>query len=430
MMAHAPDELPGNAADFSVARASVRSLGERGFLFFNNYVRGYTMPARPAAQFLVHLPGGTLAVPRRPVDLPTGVYFIWPFNFRANDITIRYSTAQLFTSLDASRKNGPATFYFEAIAGIPVEFAFDAANIRNVRSSSGKQVKESGVLYLSGIKPGLESSIQLTSKNGSTVRLVVLSAEQAEDAWKVRIGGEEHLLLSAQDFFTDPDTEPAGIWLRSRANPHFEFTVTPPLSFPFRSSLPLKKTSGTENATGYGAVAESRKVGVELKQIEAAGTAPSIKYGPALSWRPIGVAQAPPEQEMPQAARWSIKIPKGAMNGLSELFLEVNYEGDVARLYAANLLLDDNFFNGQPWMVGLGRFLHQENRRSFDLSVLPLRSDAPVYMALGQKMKFGANGQTARLAGVRLVPEYELRLCAPDILNICGTIVNERPGNP
>jgi hypothetical protein len=411
MVAHAPDALPSSAADLKVPRASVRSLGERGFIFFNNYVRGYAMPARPGTQFLVRLPGGTLSVPNEPVDLPSGAYFIWPFNFRAGDITIRYSTAQLFTRLDAGAKNGPATFYFEAIHGIPVEFAFDASSIQSVHASSGAQLTKSGVLYLDGIKPGIESSIELTSRSGSTVRLVVLTAQEAENAWKVRVGGGEHLLISAQDFFSDPDAPSGRIWLRSRANPHFEFVLTPPLTSLFQASLPLKRTGATENTTQFAADAGTQEIGLEFKQIKTAGSAPPITLGPALSWRPIGVAQAPAEQEPPQAARWSITVPPAAMSGLSELFLEVDYRGDVARLYGATRLLDDNFFNGQPWSIGLGRFLNQQNPRTFELSILPMRSDAPVYLELGRKLTFSANGQVATLEGLRLVPEYELLLC-------------------
>jgi hypothetical protein len=44
------------------------------------------------------------------------------------------------------------------------------------------------------------------------------------------------------------------------------------------------------------------------------------------------------------------------MNGLSNLFLKVDYVGDVARLSAKNRLLDDDFYNGISWSVGLKRF--------------------------------------------------------------------------
>ena len=64
MTVHAPAVVPKDPADFSVLRASVRSRGDSGFLFVNNYVRGYSMPNRPATQFEIHLPGSVLPVPR------------------------------------------------------------------------------------------------------------------------------------------------------------------------------------------------------------------------------------------------------------------------------------------------------------------------------------------------------------------------------
>ncbi len=80
MTVHAPALEPRNSADLSVPRVAVRSHGDSGFIFFNNYVRGAQMPVRRAAQFQIRLPGPaaagepgvTLAVPRHPIDLPTG----------------------------------------------------------------------------------------------------------------------------------------------------------------------------------------------------------------------------------------------------------------------------------------------------------------------------------------------------------------------
>jgi beta-galactosidase len=63
MMVHAPDKLPTSPEDFSVARAAVRSRGDSGFIFLNNYVRNYSMPERSAAQFEIRLPNGVLPEP-------------------------------------------------------------------------------------------------------------------------------------------------------------------------------------------------------------------------------------------------------------------------------------------------------------------------------------------------------------------------------
>ena len=409
MTVHAPETLPSSSTDLSVPRASVRSNGDSGFIFSNNYVRNYAMPARKAAQFFIRLPHGALAVPRHPIDLPSGAYFIWPFNLRINGITLRYSTAQLFTRLENS---GVETVYFEALPGIPPEFAFDDSTLRSVKRSSGQSEVDSGVYYVTGIKPGIDSSIDVVSSEGKSLRLVVLTSSEAEDAWKVHIGGNDHLLITSQDFLADPDVRPASIVLRSLANPHFEFSITPPALAPLQGNVPLTTVANTEQTAAFTADAPQWDDPVDCRLTQSAGIAPPVKLGPALDWRPHGVAQAPAAGDLPQSAKWSIAIPAGSLNGLNELFLEVNYQGDVARLSMGNQLLDDNFFNGKPWSIGLKRFLAPNKPSTFELSILPLRSDAPVYFELAHSPQFAPNGQIDKLDDIRLVPEYQIEIKA------------------
>jgi galactose-1-phosphate uridylyltransferase len=117
---------------------------------------------------------------------------------------------------------------------------------------------------------------------------------------------------------------------------------------------------------------------------------------------------APPESELPQAAKWAITIAPVNRSHLSELFLEVKYQGDIARLYSNHRLLTDDFYNGQTWSIGLHRFLDPEGAGKFELHILPLRKDAPVYFELSKPSDFSANGQVEKLDSMRLVPEYEL----------------------
>ena len=407
MTVHAPDALPKSVADFSVPRAVVRSRGDAGFIFFNNYVRGYAMPARTAAQFEIALPSGKVTVPRKPVDIPSGAYFIWPFNLQLDGIKINYSTAQLFTRLE---NVGLTTLYFEAVRGIASEFVFDAASVRSVHASSGETVKDSGVVAVSGIRPGVDSRIDLVSSEGRPVRIVVLSAEEAEDAWKVRIGGTDRLLISGQDFFADPDEKPRRIWLLSRATPDFAFSITPSLAAVPEASLPLTRTAADGGSASFSAKAVPRDPQLQCVQLRKAGDAPPVQAGPALNWRPRGVAQAPDDAAFARAAQWALTIPKGAMDGLSDLFLVVNYQGDVARLSTGHKLLADDFYNGHPWSVGLERFVHPQDSTTLELSILPLRKDAPVYFELPRPIDFPASGQVDRLEALKLVPEYQLVL--------------------
>ena len=411
MIVHAPNRIPKNPEDLTVPRASVRSQGDAGFIFLNNHVRGASMPVRRGVQFEIKLPDGSLLVPRRPLDVPSGAYFIWPFNLRVDGMTIRYSTAQLFTRIESG---GATTLYFAAVPGIPAEFVFDALGIRTVRAASGEIARDSGTVSVSGIKPGVESRIDLVSGEGKKVRVVVLSAQEAENAWKVRIGGTDHLLISTQDFFADTESAPGRVWLRSRGTPQFVFSITPPIASVPIANLPLTQTAADGQVVSYIASAKPASPDLKYEQIQSAGTAPPVKAGPAFPWRPKGVAQAPTEANFSQAAKWLLTLPPGAMSGLSGLFLEVDYSGDVAQLSVAHRLLTDDFYNGHPWLVGLDRFLNPQGASTFELSILPLRKDAPVYFELPKPLSFPPNGQIDQLNGLRLVPEYQL------ILNTAG----------
>jgi len=412
MTVHEPEEAPKSPDDLTVPRASVRSRDDAGFIFFNNYVRNYAMPAWPAVQFQIRLPAkagkpcSTLAVPQHPVDVPSGAYFIWPFNLRVGGVTIRYSTAQVFARLENS---GETTLYLEAIPGVSAELAFDAASVRSMHTSSGETTTSGGVTYLRGIEPGLESSIDLVSEQGKRIHIVVLTAREAENAWRIHVEGGEYLLVTDADFFADTRNA-TRIWLQSRGSPHFAFAISPPLAKPLEASLPLTHAASSARVGRFTAEAQPRNLHLEIRPIQAAGEALPVKIGPVPSWRPNGVAEAPPASELPEAARWSLTIPDGSMNGLSELFLKIQYQGDLARLYVDRKLLDDNFFNGRPWSIGLSRFLDAQGGGSFELDVLPLRRDAPVQLELRHTLVFGNSGQIDKLKDGALVPEYHLLL--------------------
>jgi hypothetical protein len=414
MMVHAPDRQPANPGDFSVPRAAVRSRGDSGFIFFNNYVRNYQMPARTAAQFEIRLPHGTLKVPSRPVDLPSGAYFIWPFNLHAGGTNIRYSTAQPFTRLASAEGD---TYYFAAIPGVPVEFAFESGTLRALQTSSGEAKREEDATVVAGVEPGIDSFIDVTASNGKRTRIVVLTDREADNAWKVRLAGDsagsparDHLLITAQDFFADLDGGPRRIWLRSRGSVQFAFSITPPVATAPRGSLAVVQTGASPQAVRFAAEADEQKLKLGYTKEQAGGDAPPVTLGVPPAWRSRGVAQAPGETTPAYAARWSISLPANSFEGLSELYLQVSYCGDLARLNKGGTLLTDNFYNGQPWSIGLRRFMKSEGNNTFELNVLPLRRDAPVYFELPSQTEFGLNGQIDTLEQLRLVPEYQLVL--------------------
>ena len=95
------------------------------------------------------------------------------------------------------------------------------------------------------------------------------------------------------------------------------------------------------------------------------------------------------------------------MKGLSDIYLRIRYAGDVARLSQDGRLLDDDFYNGRPWEIGLKRFLPDSLGKNLEVSILPLPRGAPIYLDARAWAEMNAQGQTAKVFGVELLPEYE-----------------------
>ena len=70
-----------------------------------------------------------------------------------------------------------------------------------------------------------------------------------------------------------------------------------------------------------------------------AGAAPPIERANPAGWRKQPVAVAPTDETMAKVAGgWSITLPKDALSNVEDIFLQIHYQGDVARLYANTTL--------------------------------------------------------------------------------------------
>jgi hypothetical protein len=67
----------------------------------------------------------------------------------------------------------------------------------------------------------------------------------------------------------------------------------------------------------------------------------------------------------------------------------------------------DDFYNGKPWEIGLKRFAPQILEKSLVLKLLPLRRDAPIYIATAYRPDFHKASEVIELRGNRSEVEYE-----------------------
>jgi beta-galactosidase len=403
MQPRRPEVTPAGAKDLSVVRVSARTLGASGFLFVNNHVRGYVMPARKGFQVAVKLPGGgMLMVPEKPVDVPADAYFVWPFNEDLDGLNLRFATAQPLARLGTAKE---PVYCFFAQPGIDVEFVVEDAAGLKVDRTAGVE-RHGGAVWVQGLKPGPEERVRFTLANGSSVTLLVLRQEDAEQSWKIASGGATELLMTPQQAFVDGDVAT----LENLGAAKFSARVLPGESARLAavdSRVKLGRSGSETTATV--ATSGPPSVALGVKQTKQPGEVAPLPAGFVPSSRPRVVAAGPTAVEWSRAGAWNLTLPKITPAAGEKRFLLIKYVGDVMRISVGGKLLDDNFADGRPWLVGLTRFMPELQKGDMDLSIYPLRKDAPIFFEPGLEPKVDG-AQAVKLESVELVTQYSVKL--------------------
>ncbi|MGC2769860.1 MAG: hypothetical protein WB607_30495, partial [Candidatus Acidiferrum sp.] len=140
------------------------------------------------------------------------------------------------------------------------------------------------------------------------------------------------------------------------------------------------------------------KVGIE--QIKDAAPRPPARMGKE-------VVQVPEAAVFEGAAQWALDVPTINSPAVHNLFLRISYEGDIARLYADGKLINDDFYKGTPFEIGMQRVNLVNQNAKFELQILPMRKDEPIYLPPGSQLTFPASGQVVRLKEIVAIPEYQ-----------------------
>ncbi len=123
---------------------------------------------------------------------------------------------------------------------------------------------------------------------------------------------------------------------------------------------------------------------------------------------PGKTAVEPVPEVFGKSAAWNIRVAPGALDGVEDAFLRIDARGDIGRLFSGATMLDDQFFNGAVWEIGLKRFAH-EIQGPLTLANLPMRRDAPIYLDRGVADMVKGD-QAAEVVAVSVVPQYALHL--------------------
>ena len=361
----------------------------------SNYVRQLAMPARTGFAVRIRLRSGQISVPATPVDVPPGAYFIWPFNLKMQEAVRQYSTAQLLTRVATADRT---VFAFFSVPGIAPVFAFAPDTVRSIEAPGATVSRSAAAWTVTGLSPGRASSVAVVDRAGRKMTILLLSALDAERCSVLHLGDREFLVLSSSTVFLNGRE----LHLRSQESSTQEVSSLP--------ALPLSDAvAGTRDGpwTKYRFARPSVSLAVRATQVRAAAPREAMAMGPFVDWRKGSVAEAPPDSAFATAAEWTLEVPAWDRRQLSNLLLEIDYRGDVGRIEAGGRLFDDNFFNGQPWEVGLRELPPEAAGQPLRLRVLPMPRIAPIYLDEHARTILAQSPAPPGQPSFRLIPEYE-----------------------
>jgi beta-galactosidase len=401
-----PEKQPMGINDNQTLRWTVRTNGQYGFVFINNYQRHMGMEDIKNVQFHLKLnEGHEITFPEKPITIPSNTIAILPFNLRIENILFVYTTTQPFCVLN-HEYNSSKTLVMIALDGIAAEMALLANNLHNV-SGTKVDITQQGTLIRFRIpEPNYDVSIKLEMNDGSTVNIVVLSPDQGLNAWKIHQKGKDLLLISDATIMSNDES----VRIEQTGKITTDLYVYP-------SAVCCQFKQGPTNSKDIEGVFAKFKLAFTEKKIDLhwkedldlpsrlkKSKAPvhSSRFSPIRCYPLYDTVLA----SVKGARYWKVTLPSDIFEGVSDIFLKIEYEGDTQAIYINGHLVADNFFAGEPMIIGLKRFESELKQKELVLLVTPLEDFEKVYLEKNVKQQFTTKSLPAIMKSIIAVPQY------------------------
>jgi hypothetical protein len=296
-----------DASDKDQLRLCGRFSADSGFVFVNNTQKGLELPER-SIKLSCLTESGSVNFPQQPFVLRNNECVIFPVGQKlADNLTLEYATAQLLTKVSEGSVD---TLFFIKKNAMNPEFSFS----ETPSSVTGTWNVVDGVFTAASEPVETEMSF-VFNKNGKTIRIVLLSLEDGLNSY--------YFEEKNRFFITDADVSINGA-----------DTV-----LYSRGSQPcVVKVYNAE--TGIFSRKEYSK---EL-------------YSPEINMKKSGYCR-----------KQIVELPAQLPENVSDVYLNIDYRGAEAKLYAGRNLYTDHYFYGRTWTIGLKRFIADSNVNSLKL---------------------------------------------------------------
>ncbi|GMK45268.1 hypothetical protein PghCCS26_23960 [Paenibacillus glycanilyticus] len=370
--------LPEGQSDLEVTDAStlrwcVRQKDGSGFAFLNNFQDQVDLPQRP---FRIELETarGPVSFPQEgEALLPGNTGVVLPFNLDLFGISLVSSTAQLLTEVQAS--DGERIIFFYAHDGLVPEYVVAKASLSGIDVHDG-QVSKAGDSYVIRPAIGRNNGVSFRTTDGKPVRFMTLSRQDALQTYRF-------------DLWDQPTVAISSCPVVAHRN---QLVFTSPSSTACKVSLfPAPKT---ELIANNGMAVKSETKGLfHAYSIEIPAYTPEIE-----------VTKPSEHTALLQFAGndWPSHV--------EDLWLEIDYDGDVAQAFLNGKLLTDHIHFGKTWSIGLKDFYNQLEQSTLHLTITPLRKGT-VHTFINQAQVERFEGvEIAVFHRIEIIPHYRVAL--------------------
>lgn len=352
-------------------RWCVRHRDGSGFVFLNNFQDQVELPQR-AVRIELETPKGSVAFPEHgELLLPAGIGLMLPFNLDLHGISLKSATAQLLTEIETDHDK---SIFFYAHDGLKPEYVVRKEDITDIHVGEGTLI-DKGTYYIISPKMDQREAITFTTANGDCVRMITLSRDESQKAYRFKLWGQDTLVISdCPVTFSNHQLK-----CSSKGLSRFELSLYPAPEHGLQ-------TNGTDTIS-------SRRIGpFETYLIELPEYTPGISITNPVEKSAI----------LEFTGDWPSHV--------QDVWLEVDYEGDVAEAFLNGVLITDHIQYGNTWSIGLKEFYTKLETSTLHLSITPVRKGT-VHTFVNQAQVERFEGiEIAEFHRIEAIPQYEIAL--------------------
>lgn len=320
------------ATNTKTLRYSVRSDGNKGYLFMQNFQDHLVMNDLQGLKIDITTKSGIVTFPETGTfTLKAGSSAIFPFNVNYDGVEIRLATVQPFCSFSNKNKRYNV---MTMVGGIAPEMVFKGK--LKINGSGIKTSIRNGNTVIS-FPTEKRSEFQI---NG--VSFLVLPNSDAENAYLVGKANDEKLVISKALVLEDGEQ----MSLISKNQENIDFAIYP-------ASANVNSLEGTIT-----------KAKSQLKN--------------SSEWR-VSVPKIETKIQLIQADASHFVLKSGSLDlsKVNDVFITFDYRGDRGICMMNGELQTDDLYTSKPWTIGLKKF--QEALKTTDMYFyfMPMAKDAP-----------------------------------------------------